>query len=224
MAFIAIRIGILVFIFSAQFIGGVILQGKSDGVFPGLVLGIWAVWPLLHFASVYRQNLLHPTPRIYNVPTKVAFAKLRDILAEVSYNYGDKWHVVTADTQAGRIMANLRFTEESVGFASDSRRGFRTTNERLQRFIELAIYVKDTGYGSAIIRLDFEPVVEGFGDDACDSIIEGISGAIESALGSGALVGKPADSKLPAPPRWLWLLTGLALLGLFGDMLKTLFN
>ncbi|MBY0357963.1 MAG: hypothetical protein K2W82_08180 [Candidatus Obscuribacterales bacterium] len=224
MAFIAIVIGMLVFIFSAQFIGGVILQGKADGIFPGLVLGIWAAWPLLHFASVYKQNLLHPAPKIYNAPAKVAFAKIRDILAEASYNYGDKWRVVTADTQSGRIMANLRFAEESIGFASDSRKGFRTTNERLQRFIELAIYVKDAGRGSAIIRLDFSPVAEGFGYGACDSIIEGISGAIESALGSGVLVGKPADSKLPAPPWWLWVLTAMALFGLLGGMLKTLFN
>lgn len=37
-------------------------------------------------AAQERAKFLHPQPHEYRVPAKVAFAKIRDILAEISYN------------------------------------------------------------------------------------------------------------------------------------------
>lgn len=47
-------------------------------------------WPRIERARAERYNFLHPAPKEYNLPIKVAFSRIRDILAEASYNYGDK--------------------------------------------------------------------------------------------------------------------------------------
>jgi hypothetical protein len=224
MAVIAIGIGLFVFLFTGAFISEVVLHNKDAGVFPGLVLGIWAAWPFFHHARIQRSNLLHPAPKEYRVPPKVAFSMIRDLLAEVSYNFGDRWHVSTADTQAGRIAANLRFTNEQVRMEADARGHIHTRKERLQRFIGLDVHVKDTASGTTVIQLDFNPKVEGANFFACDSIISALSAEIESALGAGSPVGTPADTKLSAPPWWLLVLSALALLGLCGDVIKAVFQ
>lgn len=220
---LGIIIGILVFIFGGNFISTV-LHNQSAGILPGLVIGMWVAWTITYFASVQKYNLLNPVPKQYNVPAKVAFAKIRDFLAEASYNYGDKWYVVTADTRTGRIMANLRFTEESVTFASDSRKGIGTVTERLQRFIELEVNIKPIGHGIVVIQLNFWTRIEGLNDDACDSMIENVENAIESQFGSGIPSGKPIDYKLPIPPKWLKYISLLALLELLDCTLRALFQ
>lgn len=207
-----IIIGMLMFVFGGSFINTA-LNNQWVGILPGLALGVWAAWPIMHFASVQKFNLLNPVPKRYNVSAKIAFAKIRDLLAETSYNYGDKWCVVTADTRAGRIMANLRFTEESIAFASDSRKGIRTVTERLQRFIELEVNIKPIGHEAVTIQLNFWTRIEGLNDDACDSMIEDVENAIESQLGSGMPEGKPVDYTLPSPPCWLKLFTAFIFLG-----------
>lgn len=75
-----------------------ITHDAGTGILPGLVLGILAAYPIFKGACEERSQFLHPEPREYRVPAELAFAKIRDILAETSYNYGDKWNVVTADT------------------------------------------------------------------------------------------------------------------------------
>ena|SRR5579885_636097 len=221
---LGIILGIFVFAFSASFISEVVLHSAEAGTFPGLVLGIWAAWPFFHQARVQRSNFLHPVPRQYKVPTRVAFAKIRDFLAEVSYNFGDKWHVVTADTQAGRITANLRFTDEHTHFEADARGHIHTRKERLQRFIGLEIQVKAAGNDSTVVQLDFCPKVEGANFFACDSIVSGISTAMEAALGQGTEVGSPADTSLTGPPWWLIGISVFALLGLLSDVIKAVFS
>ncbi|SRR5579875_488077 len=224
MAAIGIGIGLFVFLFTGAFISEVVLHNKDAGAFPGLVLGIWAAWPFFHHARIQRYNFLHPVPGEYQVLAREAFQKVRDLLAEVSYNFGDRWHVATADTQTGRIVANLRFTDEHVHFEAEARGHIHTRKERLQRFIGLEIHVKDTGRGTAIIQLDFSPKVEGANFFACDSIVSNLSAAIESELGAGTPAGTPADTKLSAPPWWLLGLSALALLGLCTDVLKAVFS
>lgn len=119
-----------------------ITHDPGAGLLLGIVLGILTARPLFELALEQRSNFLHPAPREYNIPAKVAFAKIRDFLAEVSYNYGDKWHVVTADTQAGRITANLRFMDEYIHFEGDARGYIHTRKERLQRFLALDVQVQ----------------------------------------------------------------------------------
>lgn len=147
-----------------------------------VVLGILA-YPLFKSACDERAKFLHPAPREYNVPAKIAFAKIRDILAEISYNYGDKWHVVTADTQTGRITANLRFIDEFTRIEGDARGNIHTRKERLQRFLSVEIQVRSTETSGTVVQLDFAPTVEGVNYAACDSIIASLSKQIESSMG-----------------------------------------
>lgn len=224
MAGLGIGIGIFVFLFAGSFIGGTILHNDNAGAFPGLVLGIWAAWPFFHHARVQRFNLLHPVPKEYPVSAKVAFSKIRDFLADTSYNFGDKWHVMTADTQSGRIAASLRYTDEETRLEADARGHIHSRKERVQRFVTLDIQVKDTENGSSVIQLDFCPKVEGSKFFACDSIVSGVCDAVETAFGTGKPVGDPADTALAAPPWWLLGLSGFALLALLENVMKAVFQ
>jgi len=157
-------------------------NNPGAGILPGLVLGFLAAAPLFKLAAQERSNFLHPAPREYNIPAKLAFAKIRDYLAEVSYNYGDKWHVVTADTQSGRITANLRFMDEFTRMEGDARGNIHTRKERLQRFLAVDIQVRQTEHGTTAIQMDFRPTVEGANYAACDSIITSLIANIDTAL------------------------------------------
>ena len=181
MAIIAIAIGIFVFLFTGA-ITNELTHDPGAGILPGLILGFLAAAPLFKLAAQERSNFLHPAPREYNIPTKVAFARIRDYLAEVSYNYGDKWHVVTADTQSGRITANLRFMDEFTRIEGDARGNIHTRKERLQRFLAVDIQVQPTERGTTAILIDFRPTVEGVNYAACDSIISSLCANIEAAL------------------------------------------
>lgn len=183
MAIIAIAIGIFVFLLTGA-VTNEFTHDPGAGVLPGLVLGFLAAAPLFKLAAQERSNFLHPAPREYNIPAKLAFAKIRDYLAEITYNYGDKWHVVTADTQSGRITANLRFMDEFTRIEGDARGNIHTRKERLHRFLALDIQVRPTDLGATIIQLHFSPRVEGVNFAACDSIIVKTASAIDSALGN----------------------------------------
>jgi hypothetical protein len=181
MAIVAIIVGTFVFLLTGALIGDA-THDAGAGVVPGLVLGVLAAIPIFKAACEERAKFLHPLPREYRVPTKIAFAKIRDILAEISYNYGDKWHVVTADTQTGRITANLRFIDEFTRFEGDARGQIHTRKERLQRFLSVEIQVQPTEHGTTAILIDFRPTVEGANYAACDSIITSLQNQISAAL------------------------------------------
>jgi hypothetical protein len=217
---VAIGLGIFVFLLVASFTDEIVFHTKGVGAFPGLVAGIWAAWPFFHHARVDRYNFLHPVPKEYKAPVPQAFAKVRDLLAELSYNFGDKWHVVTADPQSKRITANLRFIDKETKLDLDARGGVHTKEERLQRFLELEVQMKDTGRDSTIVQLDFHPKVEGVNFAACDSIVSGLCNAVEASVGPGTEAGSAADKKLPAPPWWLVGITVLAVLSFLGDVGK----
>lgn len=181
MAIVAIIVGTFVFLLTGALIGEA-SQDAGAGLVPGLVLGILAAIPIFKSACEERAKFLHPEPREYKVPAKIAFAKIRDILAEISYNYGDKWHVVTADTQTGRITANLRFIDEFTRMEGDARGNIHTRKERLQRFLSVEIQVRPTERGTTSIQLNFAPTVEGVNYAACDSIVASLSALIETTL------------------------------------------
>lgn len=181
MAIVAVIVGTFVFLLTGALIGDA-THDAGAGIIPGVVLGILAAIPIFKSACEERAKFLHPEPREYMVPAKIAFAKIRDILAEISYNYGDKWHVVTADTQTGRITANLRFIDEFTRLEGDARGNIRTHKERLQRFLAVDIQVQPTERGTTTIQMDFRPTVEGVNYAACDSIISKFTNAIDFAL------------------------------------------
>lgn len=220
MALLGMALGFSTFLFAGAFIGEVILHRPDAGLFPGIVLGIWAAWPSIHSAMLERTLFLHPQPQEYELPQKFAFASIRDYLAEVSYNYGDQWHVVTADTQSGRIAANLSFTDEVVQAQADARGQVHTRKERLHRFITLDVSVTDTGRGTTAVKIDFNPKADGANIFACDSIISGFQKAISIRLGGGKPAGNPMSTKLPPPPWWLLALSALALIGLYTNITK----
>lgn len=183
MALVAIIVGAFVFLLTGALIGEA-SHDASAGIMPGLVLGALAAIPIFKAACEERAKFLHPKPREYRVPAKIAFAKIRDILAEISYNYGDKWHVVTADTQTGRITAILRFTDEFTRFEGDARGQIHTRKERLQRFLAVDIQVQATERGTTAILMDFRPSVEGANYAACDSIIANLITSVDRTLGN----------------------------------------
>lgn len=186
MAIVAIIVGTFVFLLTGALIGDA-SHDAGAGILPGLVLGILAAYPIFKSACEERAKFLHPDPREYKVPAKIAFAKIRGILAEISYNYGDKWHVVTADTQTGRITANLRFIDEFTRLEGDARGNIHTRKERLQRFLSVDIQVQSTERETTTILMDFRPTVEGVNYAACDSIITSLSHQIDTALASSTL-------------------------------------
>ncbi|MBI5173508.1 MAG: hypothetical protein HY986_11530 [Candidatus Melainabacteria bacterium] len=186
MAIVAIIVGTFVFLLTGAMVNEV-THDPGAGIMPGLVLGILAAYPIFKAACAERANFLHPEPREYDVPAKIAFAKIREILAETSYNYGDKWQVVTADTQSGRITANLRFMDEFTRFEGDARGNIHTRKERLQRFLSVEIQLRQTEQGTTQVQLDFSPTVEGGNYAACDAIISGLCAMISHGLNESIL-------------------------------------
>ena len=220
MVILGMALGFSTFLVAGAFIGEVILHRPDAGLFPGIVLGLWAAWPSIHSAMLERSLFLHPHPQEYEQPAKVVFASIRDFLAEVSYNFGDKWHVVTADTQSGRIAANLSFNDEVVQAQADARGQIHTRKERLHRFIALDVSVTDNGNGTTSVKLDFSPKADGANIFACDSIISGCQKAISTRLGGSKPVSNPTSTKLPPPPWWLLALSALALIGLYTNITR----
>ncbi len=217
-------LGILVFLLTGAFRGQAVLHNNEVGGCPGLVAGIWAAGPFILTARIQRYNFLHPVLREYKVPVKQAVATTRELLADISYNFGDKWHISSADTISGRITADLRFFEEQVHHDIDSRGRIHTRKERLQRYLGLELYIRDSGKDTAIIQADFLPRIEGVQFHARDSIVNGLLDSIESRIGPSVTVGDPAETKLPAPPWWLIALSAFALLALLGDIQKAIFQ
>ena len=205
--------------------GELVLHTPQTGAMEGLVAAVWAAWPFFHTGSVKRYNFLHPVPRRYKTPLKQAFAKVRQIISEKSYNFGDKWSVATADTQQRRITATLRFTEEeSRGFEGTNVANIQHRTDRVQRLLQLDIQMKEEPNDTTVVQFDFVPKVEGVNFGACDSIIAGIVSDVEAALGPGSDAGNPADTTIPAPPWWLIGVGGLGLLTLWGDVMKAVFG
>lgn len=186
---VGIIVGVFVFLAVGAMVAELVVHQKEAGLFPGLVAGIWAAWPFFHKGGVDRYNFLHPVPRRYKQPLKHVFAKIRQILSEQTYNFGDKWHVSTADTMQHRITASLRYTEEETKIEGDARGQLHTRKERVQRLIEMDVQFKDEGNDSTVVQFDFSPKIEGAAFGACDSIISGITSAAETALGPGSDAG-----------------------------------
>jgi len=221
---LGIATGVFVFLLTGGFLSQMMLHNNEAVFWPSVVAGIWAAWPVVHYGRLARQNFLHPPPREYNIPVKHAFAKMRDLLADTSYNYGDKWHVSTADTQGGRINADLRFFDEEDRLEADFKGNVHSRKVRLQRYIGLEVTICDTGRDTTLIGLDFNPKAEGYNPYACDSIIAGLICSIENQIGPGGQSEDSPDTKLPAPPWWLIWITALALVAFFIDIQKAIFQ
>lgn len=222
---LGIGLGILAFFIVGSTVGEIATHNPQAGGFPGLVAALWAAWPFFHKGRVQRYNFLHPVPRRYNVAVKQAFSKVRTVLDEKTYNFGDQWKVPTADTQGRRIHAVLRFTEEETHMEPGGRPGeVHMRKQRVQRLLELDVQMKEEPNDSTVIQFDFYPKVEGMQFAACDGIVSGILNDVEATLGAGTDAGNPMATSLPAPPWWLLGVTALALLMLAGDVISAVFK
>ncbi|MBX9686256.1 MAG: hypothetical protein K2X27_06110 [Candidatus Obscuribacterales bacterium] len=225
MAGVGIGLGIFVFLLVSAFTSEFITKpDNTAGCLPGLIAAVWVAWPFFHHAGVSRYNFLHPVPREYKHPLKQVFAQVRDILADASYNFGDKWHVSTADAMQRRILASLRFTEEESHLEGSSLQNMHMRKERVQRFLELEVQFKDNGNDTTVVQFDFHPSVEGANWSACDHIVRGLVGRVEAGLGPGVDRGRPADTTPPAPPWWLIGIGVLAVLNLGSSVMKAVFQ
>lgn len=222
MAALGIILGIFVAMTVAATIDLNILHTQGAGIFPGIIAGVWTAWPFFHHAGADRYNVLHPVPKEYSLPVPHAFSKVRDLLADISYNFGDTWHIVTADTQTKRIVANLRFSDEVTKTEGDARGQLHTRTEREQRHLELEVQMKETAKDGSIIQLDFKPTIEGTNIAACDKVILSVCNGIEAAIGPGVDRGSPADKRLPPPPWWLISFTFLAVMVFWGSVSRHL--
>ncbi len=221
---VGIVLGLIVWGVVGSLTGDYVLHKPDAGVFPGLIAGIWAAWPFFHQGRVQRYNFLHPVPRRYKLPLKQAFSKVRQIITEKTYNYGDKWHVAIADTTQRRIKATLRFTEEELKVEVDARGQVQTRKERVQRLLEMDVQMKEEPNDTTVVQFDFEPKVEGLVFNACDSIISEIVNDVEAALGPGTDVGNLLDTSLSAPPWWLLGVTAFGLSILWNDVMASVFK
>ena len=59
----AIAAGVITWLLVGSTLGVIVLHKNEAGIFPGLIAGIWAAWPLLHQGRVERYNFLHPAPK-----------------------------------------------------------------------------------------------------------------------------------------------------------------
>lgn len=225
MAGVGIGLGIFVFLLVSAFTAECITKpDQGAGCFPGLIAAVWVAWPFFHHAGVSRYNFLHPVPKEYKLPLKQAFAQIRDIIADVTYNFGDKWHIATADATQRRILASLRFTDEESHIEGTSLQNIHRRTERVQRLLEMEIQFKDTGSDTTIIQFDFHPRVEGVQWYACDHIVSGLMNRVEASLGAGTERGQAADTKLRAPPWWLIGLGALGVLNLGSSIMTAVFK
>jgi hypothetical protein len=221
MAILGIILGIITF-FVVGAIGWPLLGSAQASILPAALAGIWVTWPFCRGAFEQRANFFHPIPREYNRPTPEVFKRLRDMLAESTVQYGDSWHVKTADTQTGRIVADLRYMEEESKIDLDGRNNPHVRKERVRRFLRLEAQMKKTDRDTTILQLDWSAEVEGANFTACDGIISSFSQSLDASLGGGTEVAVQATNPDPiAPPWWLIGFTGFVLCWMFLDLCKS---
>lgn len=224
MAGVGIGLGIFIFLLVSAFTAELTKPDNTAGCLPGLVAAIWVAWPFFHNAGVSRFNFLHPVPRAYKTPIKQAFSQIRDIVSDITYNFGDKWNVSTADVNQHYIKALLRFTDEETHIEGTSLQNIHARTERKQRLLEMEVKFQDNGNDTTTIQFDFQPRVEGTQFYACDHIINGLMNRVDATLGPGTDQGQAVDTKLSAPPWWLIGLGALALLNLGSSIMKAVFK
>jgi len=131
-------------------------------------------------------------------------------LNETTYHFGDRWHVINADTETNRIVAELRFFEEEEKFW-DAGHPF-SRPEQVRRTLRLEAMLLDIHQG-AVLQLDFSSRIEGLNQSACDLLVNNLVESIDAVLGGGTPITKALAYRLPAPPWWLYVLTVACLIG-----------
>jgi len=191
------------------------LHSNTAGIVPGMVAGLWAGWPLFHKHTANRDVVLHPAPLRYPVSVQRTFDKIREVLRETTYQYGDRWHVLTAEVSTLRIVADLHYVEE-IKHLEIQHQTIRERIERIRRYLKVEIQVKAAGVKS-IVQYDFMPRIEGLNSSACHDMVRSVLSAVEAKLGTGEPIIEVKPKSLTSPPLWLITSTGIMLLLLAKD-------
>jgi hypothetical protein len=219
MKVLGLILGFVAFLFVEVVCGEFATHNAHTGDFPGLVAWIWVAWPFFHAGDIRRFNFLHPAAKEYDKKCADVFAQLHQMLRETVYRFGDRWHVITADTEANRLVADLQYVDEEFSINS----GFKPAAEKVKRFLRMTVLFKDAVGGKTVAQFEFEPRGEGMsGDYACDEVIKEVLKGFEGAIGKGTPLAGELPIKLPAPPWWLLGLTGWMVLSFAGDVLKNM--
>ena len=224
MIFLGLVVGFLAFSLVGTLVYHAIPSNAGACWMPAVIGFVWGAWPFFHKANVKAQNLLHPAPMRFSINMQSAFSKVRELLSVLSYKYGDKWNVVLADTNTGRIVAELRWSDEEMRMETDGRGQPHSRNVRVQRYLKLEMQLKPIDSTDTVLSMDFESRIEGFNKMACDEIINGLMQEITNQVGPGQVVGQSLSENIPAPPWWLISLTALSLMMLFFDVNKAVWG
>ena len=220
MPFIGIFMGFIVYAYFGAFIGRQVTHNDVAGIFPGIVAAIWVAWPFFRLSMINHRDLMHPKPRIYPGTPQDNFERLHKLLNEAVYFYGDRWHIISANTQSNRLVANLTYREEEAQWAG----GNLNQHVWVRRFVKLEAYFKDSGDGGTIVQFDFEQRSEGMSGHVCDPIVMNVMEAFDESAGVGSSIGGFDEPILPAPPWWLLGLTSLSLLCFTWDVIRNTFG
>lgn len=214
MSLVGIAAGVISFA-AANTVVDAVLHSNTAGIVPGMVAGLWAGWPLFHKHRAKRDVFLHPAPLRYPVNVQRTFDKIREILRETTYQYGDRWHVLTAEISTLRIVADLHYVEE-IKHLEIQHQTIREHVERIRRYIKMEIQMKAAG-SKSIVQYDFTPRIEGLNSSACDEMVRSVLSAVEGKLGTGEPVAEIEPKPLSSPPLWLITSTGIMLVLLAKD-------
>lgn len=165
--------------------GSLIVYSQETRNWLLVFLALWGAYASIRSVVNQHQTLLHPPPEEYALSPQVAFMAIRNVLAETSYGTGDTWHVAVADTQAGRIVAHLRYCDERTFIEGDMHGHVNVRKERHRRFITLEALIKEAGDESVSLELNYSSKAEDGNVLACHRVISSTSTAIRAALGSG---------------------------------------
>jgi hypothetical protein len=183
-------------------VGVFLVVGKIIGPLLGFVAGVWAAWPFFHASDVKKLNFLNPPVKAYEGSCPEVFEQLHQMLRENVYEFGDRWRIITADTQTNRLIADLNYVHEEPG---------ETRVEKMRRFIRLVVQFSDQADGKTAVQFKFEPKAEG-DENGCNDLIEKVTKDFETLAGKGELVSEALPQKLPPPPGWLIVATGASVL------------
>lgn len=220
----AIAAGLFVFLITAPLVGELVTHKWYEGIIPGLVAGIWAAWPIMYQGKVDRYSIYHPMPKRYKMPVKQAFKIIREQLDEDVHNFGDSWKVQIADTQAKKIRATMKWTDEETQMAPGGGGQMGSRKGRVQRLLEMHVKIIEEPNDSTVVKFDFYPRVEGWNGAACEGKVKWLLLKMEGTLGGGTDVSNQLVKTLPAPPDWLLGLTALVLLLLLSDVVSAVFH
>jgi hypothetical protein len=215
---IGIFIGVVVLFVVVNAVDEGLLHNPACGLIPGIVLAIWAAWPFFHYEKTGRHGAMHPTKE-YRVSSERAFNVIYNILSEGTYNYGNRWSIISANWQKGRILAELQLVDERIKIDVSSKNGLpyvRTKSLAAPPRIRIEAQVFDSADKTTIVKIDLYPEIS---THEYSSVIHSVTSAIEAQLGAAS---KVISTSFPIPPLWLLAITFAMLVYLLESVVSSL--